>query len=145
MATLYLATVIAVYRLTRLGVKDDFPPVLWLRDKLAGGWRPLTPKEVQQKADWDAVHANDPHAPQPEYLTYGAQMDIGGVPNRYVRRAAWSPYWLAELISCPWCLSGWLSGAVTALLDINQSIPDPVLFGFAVWGGAALLASRKWA
>lgn len=125
MVTLYLAAVIAVYRLTRLGVKDDFPPILWLRDRLAGGWRPLTPKEQGEK--WQD------------------EQDIGGVRSRYVHRATWSPYWLAELVSCPWCLSGWISGAVTALLDLNQSLPDPVLFGFGVWGGAALLASRKWA
>lgn len=134
MATLYLGAVIAVYRLTRLGTKDDFPPILWLRDKLAGGWRPLTSKEkaAPMSADW---------RPQQQEVDYGN----GPVMSRYVVRSRWSPYWLSELISCPWCLSGWISGAVVALLDINQSIPDPVLFGFAVWGGAALLASRKWA
>lgn len=131
-ATLYLATVIAVYRLTRLGVRDDFPPVLWLRDKLAGGWRPLTPKERDSGAV-PAAELDD--------VDFGH----GPVRARYVRRARWSPYWLAELVSCPWCLSGWLSGATTTLIDLNQSLPDPVLFGFAVWGGAALLASRKWA
>jgi hypothetical protein len=129
---LYVLAVVATYRLTRLGTKDDFPPVLWLRDKLAGGWRPFTEK------DWAAARAAD---------IPDAEMDVreDGTHLRYVRRVSWSPYWLAELISCPWCLSGWLSGAVVALLDLNQSLPDPVLFGFAVWGGAALLASRKWA
>lgn len=131
-ATLYLATVIAVYRLTRFGVKDDFPPVLWLRDRLAGGWRPMTDREMHEMV------------PNPFPATE-TMVSADGTHMRYVRRAAWSPYWLAELISCPWCLSGWLSGAVVALLDLNQSVPDPVLFGFAVWGGAALLASRKWA
>lgn len=142
---LYLLTVAAVFRLTRLGIRDDFPPVLWLRDRLAGGWRPLTPKEVQQQVDWEAVHANDPHAPLPAYLAYGHTLEIDGVENRFIRRASWSPYWLAELVSCPWCLSGWISGAMTAALDLNQSVPDPALFGVAVWGGAALLASRPWA
>lgn len=134
LSLLYLATVITVYRLTRLGTKDDFPPILWLRDKLAGGWRPLTPKESIRLRD---AGLSDP---------WRSQLDTSGqVAKIYVHRSRWSPYWLAELVSCPWCLSGWISGAVVALLDINQSLPDPVLFGFAVWGGAALLASRKWA
>ena len=33
---------LTAYRATRLLIKDTFPPVLWLRDNLVGGWRPTT-------------------------------------------------------------------------------------------------------
>ena len=47
-ALLLIVMSLATYRLTRLVVADTFPPVLWLRDRLAGGWRPLTAKEQEQ-------------------------------------------------------------------------------------------------
>src|SRR5690606_5477694 len=42
---LLLVMSLATYRGTKLVVEDTFPPVLWLRDKLAGGWREPTMKE----------------------------------------------------------------------------------------------------
>jgi hypothetical protein len=125
---LFVLTSLGVYRATRLAVKDDFPPVLWVRDRLAGGWRPLTTAEREHA--WPDT---------PDY------QEINGVRSRYLHRARWSPAWLGDLVSCPWCASGWLSGAAVLVLDLVQSIPDPVVFGGAVWGASALLASRSWA
>jgi hypothetical protein len=121
---------LANYRASRLITKDDFPPILWLRDRLAGGWRPLTPKELSAPTavDW---------RPQTQ--------EIDGVMNRYVARKAWSPYWLAELVSCPWCVSGWLAAVLTAAVAFTVGVPAPVLVWGAVWGASALLASREWA
>lgn len=45
---LLLVMALATYRLTRLVVEDTFPPVLWLRDRVAGGWRPLTLAEHER-------------------------------------------------------------------------------------------------
>jgi len=118
------------YRATRLIVKDTFPPVLWLRDRLAGGWRPLTDKEhlAPMSASW---------RPQQE--------EHNGVMERYVHRAKWSPFWLAELITCPWCASAYVSGALVGITDCVVGVQWPWLMGGAVWAGGSLLASRTWA
>lgn len=122
---LFLLMVLTAYRLTRLVVRDTFPPLLALRDRLAGGWRPLTePEQLRRPAPWPI-------------------QDVDGVTHRWVKRAGWSPYWLAELMSCPWCASAYLSAAVVAVTDVTTGLPVPVLHGFAVWAGAALLASRE--
>jgi len=136
-ALLFVLLVLTVYRLTRLITTDDFPPVLWVRDRLAGGWRPLTMSE--NRAYSNAKALNDPEGPS--FVT----TEINGVTHRWVNRSDWSPDWLAELITCPWCASGWASSAVVLATDLTVGLPVPWLYGVAVWGAAALLASRKWA
>lgn len=131
----------ANFRATRLIVKDDFPPVLWLRDRLAGGWRPLSMKELERYA-LPVLKDGETYAP---HSKLGSLMRIDGAMNRYVRRARWSPYWLAELVSCPWCVSGWLAAALTAAVAFTVGVPAPVLVWGAVWGASSLLASREWA
>lgn len=134
--------ILANYRASRLITKDDFPPMLWLRDRLAGGWRPLTDGEIERYPQVaplsdDEVGATHSHL--------GSVMRIDGRVNRYVRRAKWSPYWLGELVSCPWCVSGWLAVALTAAVDLTVGVPAPFLVWGAVWAASALLASREWA
>lgn len=133
---------VANYRATRLIAKDDFPPVLWLRDRLAGGWRPLTNKELADGPVQAPTPDDEPFTLDP---MLGSLTTIDGRINRYVRRAKWSPYWLAELVSCPWCVSGWLAAALTAAVALTVGVPAPVLVWGAVWGASALLASREWA
>lgn len=118
---------LATYRGTRLIVEDTFPPVLWARDRLAGGWRPLT--DAEQSQDW-----------QPEQIEF-----IDGVANRYVYRWRWSPQWLADLASCSWCASGWIAAGVTAGTWATVGLPVPVLVWAAVWAAGALLAGQEWA
>lgn len=132
--------ILANYRASRLAVKDDFPPVLWLRDRLAGGWRPLTTREQERYPV--ALGSDEIVSTHPKL---GSVMTIDGRMNRYVRREKWSPYWLAELISCPWCVSGWLAAALTIVVAFTVGVPAPVLVWGAVWGASALLASREWA
>lgn len=122
---------LTTYRLTRLIVKDTLPPVLWLRDGLAGGWRPMT------GAEWAQFRVK---SAEPLWQI----RVIDKVENRYVYRWSWSPEWLAELWSCPWCVSGWIAGAVTAVTDITIGLPAPVLQGVAVWALGAVAASREW-
>lgn len=129
---------VANFRATRLITKDDFPPILWLRDRLAGGWRPLTTREQR---DLSVL-------PQDKALVLRRTWSVdtyNGVEKRYVYRAGWSPYWLAELVSCPWCVSGWLAAALTAAVAFTVGVPAPVLVWGAVWGASSLLASREWA
>ena len=138
---LLICMAVANYRATRLVPKDDFPPIMWLRDRLAGGWRPLTTRELEKypTAPMDADRINGRHS------VLGSVTRIDGRINRYVRRSRFSPYWLAELVSCPWCVSGWLAAALTAAVALTVGVPAPLLVWGAVWGASALLASREWA
>jgi hypothetical protein len=119
------------YRLTRLIIRDTFPPVLWLRDRLAGGWRKMT------DAEWRTVR--DPKNPTPFQIR-----DVDGTGNRWVDRASWSPDWLAELITCPWCASAYVSGALTGITDCVIGIQWPWLMGISVWAVAAPVTARNW-
>lgn len=134
---LLLVMSLAVYRLTRLVVADTFPPVLWLRDRIVGGWRPLTLKE-QDIRNWNIAHGQSDVL---EELT-----EIDGVEQRYVRRGwDWCPFWLAELLSCPWCASGWIAAGVTAGTWAVVGLPVPLLVWPAMWAAGALLAAQEWA
>lgn len=132
MTEFFLPVLLALgsYRLTRLMVKDDFPPVLWARDRIAGGWRPLTSKEKEA----------------PTAVSWRNQtQEIDGVLNRYMIRKSWSPHWLADLITCPWCASGWVSGSLVLLAMFTVGLPAPFFVWLAVWAVSSLLASRSWA
>jgi hypothetical protein len=121
------------FRLTRLIVKDTFPPVLWVRDRLAGGWRPMTEREwtIYRKAPaW------------PTGVTPYQTQEIDGERNRYIRRVSWSPVWLAELITCPWCASAYVSGALVLITDCVISIQWPWLMGGAVWAFSSVSAAK---
>lgn len=136
-----LLMILASYRLTRLVVRDTFPPVLWLRDRLAGGWRDLTLAETEEyyraSASRKAVLSTD--------WSYHPGDEEDDPHQRYVVRWKHSPFWLAELITCPWCASAYVSGAVTLAVDLTVGVPVPWLVGVSVWAGSSLLASREWA
>jgi Protein of unknown function (DUF1360) len=138
---------VATYRLTRLIVKDDFPPVLWMRDRLVGGWRPLTEREraIYAATPRDGTEVKVLHG-QPAWIRDLRDVDHGdgAVVSRYVRRARWVPVWLADLLSCPWCASGWVSLALVVAVAFTVGVPAPLLVWPAVWGAGALLAARKW-
>lgn len=131
---------LATYRLTRLVVADTFPPVLWLRDRLVGGWRPLTLKESEASPlpvlDDGETATN---------ARFGAVMMIDGEMQRYVNRAGWVPHWLTDLLSCPWCASGWVALAVTGGVWATAGLAMPLLVWLAVWAVGALIAAQEWA
>jgi hypothetical protein len=74
--------------------------------------------------------------------SYDPDDDLG---QRHVRRVGWSPHWLADLISCPWCASGWVALAVTAAVWATVGLPMPLLVWPAVWAVGALIAGQEWA
>lgn len=127
---------LAAYRLTRLAVRDTFPPVLWVRDRLAGGWRPLT---LGEHETYNRATVRDKSLMRTDW-SYDPE---DGEHQRYVARKDFSPLWLAELITCPWCASAYTSGAVVALTWWAAGLPVPFLQWLAVWGAAAILASRE--
>jgi hypothetical protein len=128
----FLCLPVAAGRLTRLIVKDTLPPVLWARDRLVGGWRPPT------EAEWRTIRAKGKN---PWTIT-----DHNGAMLRWVDRAPWVPDWLAELISCPWCASAYVSAVATvygAALDW-YSWPQAVVIWLYTWGIAAVYAVKEW-
>lgn len=152
-----LVMVLAVYRLTRLITKDTFPPVLWLRDRLVGGWRPMTDKEraaylAYKEARGPLFVKGKPTTVElplaPKWMKSTQSIDfeepLGTQEARWVERSSWVPYWLSELISCPWCVSGWVSLALVAATAATTGVPAPLLVWPAVWAGGAVLASRSW-
>ena len=132
---LLVLLILCAYRATRLVVRDTFPLVLWLRDRLAGGWRQLT------EAEREVYYASS----EKGQLIKQWEIDKTDTTQRYVRRVSWSPLWLAELITCPWCASAYMSGALVLITDCVIGIQWPWLMGGAVWAGASLIASRSTA
>lgn len=135
----------AAYRLTRLITKDTFPPVLWLRDHIAGGVR-------------KPVRAELYHEEYPNDLEPGVSRLVPGMhgvwylgPDGEVLvhrgKAKWSPHWLGELITCPWCASAYVSAATTAYGAYLGwfSWPQAVVVWLYVWAVAAIVASKEWA
>lgn len=119
------------YRLTRLVVRDTFPPVLWLRDQLAGGWRKPT------EGEWRTIK-------DPNTIVTVPMTEVDGQTNIWITRASWSPDWLAELITCPWCASAYVSGALVGITDCVIGIQWPWLMGISVWAVAAPVTARNW-
>lgn len=136
---LFVIMSLAVYRLTRLVVKDTFPPILWLRDRLVGGWRPVTVGERR------AVSVqNEGGDPAPFYVR-DVDHGNGKEMSRWVDHWTWVPDWLAELLSCPWCASGWVSLAVVVTVCVMVGVALPLLVWLAVWAAGALIAAQRWA
>jgi uncharacterized protein DUF1360 len=51
-------------------------------------------------------------------------------------------WWLGELVTCPWCASGWVALATWLLVWHWQPLPLPVIWWPAIWMGGAVLAAR---
>lgn len=139
---LLIVMALAVYRLTRLVVADTFPPVLWLRDRLVGGWREPTMKEQHHEAFPTGEVEEGCLRSVPGLGMFSL---VDGELQIYARRWRRSPFWLAELISCPFCASGWIALGVTAGVWATVGLAMPLLVWMAVWGLGGLLAAQEWA
>jgi hypothetical protein len=107
--------ILASYRVTRLIVYDDFPPIFWLRSKITYARPPITRTDKV----WD-------------YRT--GQWQWGDSEIDY--------WWLGELVNCPWCTSAYVSGAGVLIMWAVYGMPLPILVWLAVWGGSAALAAK---
>lgn len=141
---LLVVLVLTAYRGTRLITRDTFPPVLWLRDELAGGPRKPTRAELYHPA-----YPTGELEPGVSKLVPGLRgvwyLGPDGEVLVHRGKVSWSPHWLGELLTCPWCASAYVSGVLVLVTDLTYGLPVPWLMGPAVWAGAALLASKDWA
>lgn len=94
---LFLLMSLTVYRLTRLVVRDTFPPILWIRKRLVGD------ETEEVLPSW-----------------------------------SWTPTWVSDLLSCPYCASGWISLGTMLIVDAYTSLPLPILWWFAIWAGGVV-------
>lgn len=148
MLALFIGPVMALaaYRLTRLITKDDFPPVLWVRDRLAGGWRPPTTKQQHHQSFPTGQLDKDSLTNIPGLGMFTLS---DGEIRFYARKWDWVPFWVGDLISCPWCASAYMSMGVVGSEALWGPVPlsgwSTVAVWLAVWASSALLASREWA
>ena len=126
---------LATFILTKLIVDLDFPPVLWLRDRVVGGFRPLTLAEQAK--------LNNPRA-QHKVTEWDIHL-INGEDHLWKTRSKKIPMFFAELMSCPWCTSGWVALGVVAGTWATVGLPAPVLMWLATWALGALMAQHEWA
>lgn len=158
MTALYLLLMaLTGYRLTVLVVRDTFPPVLWVRDRIVGGWRPMTGKEHDQYRNAPRVKIGQSVSQWkladdvPSWMKTVQSIDFEGVrgtqESRWVDRASWVPGWLSELMSCPWCASGWIALVLACTGAAQGFYAWNVLWMVwgAVWAVAALMAVKDGA
>lgn len=117
---LLVFTGLATFRLTRLIVADDFPLVRIPREWVVG--------------EKEHTYVRDPEHPQGGYWL---------PQNKHVGQ--WY-HWFGELISCPWCASGWVSlGLVCAVAWFtprDAALVDWLLLWLAAWGIGAVTAAK---
>lgn len=113
---------LATFRLTRLVVRDDFPPIAWAREKIQRARPPVAQRSMVVR--WDGNGSFN-------LEFYDEQSS-----------EHWRFWWLGELLSCYWCASAYVAGALTALATLTVSVPTPWLMWLATWGAGAVLADR---
>lgn len=114
---LFVLMALATARLTRVVVKDDFPPAYWLRSKIVYARPPIvqrTKAPTQDRKRW----VNDPSQDKLEF------------------------WWLGALCSCAWCASAYVSGGIVFAVCALHGLPLPLLIWAAVWGAGATLAAK---
>lgn len=66
------------------------------------------------------------------------------IPAENLHEGRWF-YWFGELITCPWCASGWISLGLVALVAASPSQGTAVewlLLWFATWAVGSTLAAK---
>lgn len=132
-----LIDLLAVWRLTRLVTKDDFPPIKHLRDWILRRW----PSDDAEFAP-DEVEVDMPDEPQ-DWRQFGK---IVGTTTRVEWNGlAWvavDGHWFGKLISCLWCASVWIAAGVVALRYFVEPFWQWPALLLALAGAAALIAAK---
>lgn len=106
-----LIVALAVARITRLIVRDTFPPILWAREHLLARWPSEDTSFTEEWIDGETTR-------------YGAPVIRDG--------DTWypaEPHWVGDLITCVWCCSAWVSLVATVILWASEA----VVMGWVVW------------
>lgn len=108
---------LTTFRITWLVTKDSLPFV-----KLPRQW--FITKAIKTRTTVEEYDSPDDRG-KPGYMGY---------------RGGW--YYLAELVTCPWCVSVWVAGMVTLVTTLvsSRGLSMPWLWFGATAGGAALIA-----
>lgn len=114
---LLLIDLLAAWRLTRLVVKDDFPPIKAARDWVLRRW----PSDSARYSDAEVIEVADPDDPTSMAAPERGQLAGTGLEVEWGPEGweAAEPHWLGKLIDCPWCASVWLSAGVVALRHLT--------------------------
>lgn len=118
-----LLTALVVHRLTRLLVRDQFPPIAWPRERLVLYWRPDMADESART--WYVRRHAEP--PQPHW---------GGLGRS-----------LAYLLTCDWCVSIYVAAGVVLVewywAGWFTHPLEAVLIGLAASTVTGLIAQRE--
>lgn len=102
-AWLFILLALACYRVTRLVTTDT------ITEPLFG------PIRLRLEARWIRKHAGDDE----------------NLAHLYGKSEKWNSK-LAFLLSCPWCLGFWISGAATLLVSLVYGLDYPIITWFAL-------------
>ena len=112
---IYLLIVLVTYRVTRLVIKDTFPPLGVPRDHLINWWDP--------DDEWKIDRMSRGHdEPKPHWGAFGRSL-------RY-------------LFQCPWCMSVWVGVGVVYVFTFYVSVPLPYAIWIVATAANGLIAQR---
>lgn len=114
---LLIFTSLSTYRLTRLVVEDDFPLVRIPREWVVGEKTPLV---------WD-------------------EQGMKWTGGEYVKHKGRWYFWFGELITCPWCASGWISLGWIVLVaqsDKSGTFSEWLLLWISTWALGSITAAK---
>ena len=112
---IYLLIVLVTYRVTRLVIKDTFPPLGVPRDHLINWWDP--------DDEWKIDRMSRGHdEPKPHWGAFGRSL-------RY-------------LFQCPWFMSVWVGAGVVYVFTFYVSVPLPYAIWIVATAANGLIAQR---
>lgn len=103
---------LVAFRITWFITRDSFPPVRWVRERVI---------ELDYRTAKSVLYRDTDHQQWRD------------------DRGPWT--WLADLITCHWCISVWVAAGVTLAVDATIGLRLPLLWFGAVAALAAIIAT----